>query len=149
MCISCGANLGSVTADEVVHGLFLGQLAHRRQHPKGITAQQDEILGVGPDTWYPGICNVVNGVGRPSVLCHRTASHSFIGHTLSLSRIWHNLVSMSPNVRAAKATVKTLVCSTMLEAVVPVLWPVCIVSECMQGATEQQVDMKHAGGSPC
>ena len=71
----CKANLGSVTADEVVHGLLLGQLAHRWQHPKGITAQQDEILGVRPNTWYPGICNVMNGVGRPCVLCDRTASH--------------------------------------------------------------------------
>ena len=55
-------HLGSVAADEVVHGLLLGQLAHRWQHPKGVTAQQDEVLGVRPDTGYLGIGDVVDGV---------------------------------------------------------------------------------------
>ena len=67
-------DLGSVAADEVIHSLLLGQLADRWQHPKGITAKQDEILGVGPHTGYPGIGDVVNWVGRPGVLCHSTAT---------------------------------------------------------------------------
>ena len=67
------ADLGSIAADEVVHGLFLGQLADRRQHPKGITAKQDQIFGVGAHTGYPGIGDVVDRVGCPRVLCHSTA----------------------------------------------------------------------------
>lgn len=69
------AHLGSVATDEVVHGLFLGQLAHRWQHPEGVTAQQDEVLGVRPNTGYPGIGDVVDGIRCPCVLCHSTAAH--------------------------------------------------------------------------
>ena len=66
--------LGSVATDEVVHGLLLGEFADRRQHPKGITTQQDEVLGVRAHAWNPGVFNVVNGVGSPGVLCHSAAT---------------------------------------------------------------------------
>ncbi len=66
--------LGSVATDEVVHGLLLSEFADRGQHPKGITTQQDEVLGVRTHAWNPGIVNVVNGVGRPGVLCHSAAT---------------------------------------------------------------------------
>lgn len=58
------------------------------------------------------------------------------GHALlyMMSCIWHNMALLSPSVRAAKATVETDVCSTMLETVMLMLQPVCI--ECTQIATE-------------
>ena len=74
--MAAGVYLGSVTADEVVHGLLLGQLADRWQHTKGVTAQQDQILGVRPHTGYPGVGDVVDGVASTSVLCHSTAMPS-------------------------------------------------------------------------
>ena len=67
-------HLGSVATDEVVHGLLLGELADRRQHPKGITAQQYEVLGVGAHAWNPGVVNVVDGVGSARVLGHSAAT---------------------------------------------------------------------------
>ena len=67
--------LGSVATDEVVHGLLLGQLADRGQHPKGITAEKDEVLGVRAHTGDPGVVNVVDGVGSTCVLCHSAAAH--------------------------------------------------------------------------
>ena len=67
--------LCSVAADEVVHGLLLGELADRWKHAKGITAQQYEILGMGTHTRNPGIVDVVDGVRSTRVLCHSTAVH--------------------------------------------------------------------------
>ena len=66
--------LGSVATDEMVHGLLLGELADRWQHSKSITAQQDEIFWVWAHTGYPGIGDVVNGVGCTCVLCHSAAA---------------------------------------------------------------------------
>ena len=69
--------LGSVATDEVVHGLLLGEFADRGQHPKGITTQEDEVVGVRADAWDPGVVNVVNGVGSPGVLCYSAATKEY------------------------------------------------------------------------
>lgn len=46
------SHLGGVATEEVVHGLFQCQLAHRGQHTEGITAQQDHIPARGLPTQH-------------------------------------------------------------------------------------------------
>lgn len=70
------ANLGSVAGDEVVHGLLLSQTGHRWQYAKSVTAQQDEILGVGAHAGDARVGNIVNRIGRPCVLRDSTAKCS-------------------------------------------------------------------------
>jgi hypothetical protein len=65
--------LGGVAGDEVVHGLLLGEARDGRQHTEGVAAQQDEVLGVGPNAGDPGVVDEVDGVGCPRVLRYSTA----------------------------------------------------------------------------
>ena len=46
----------------MIHGLLFGEARDWRQHAKSITAQQDEILGVGSHTWNPGVVDVVDRI---------------------------------------------------------------------------------------
>ena len=55
-------HLGCVSRDEVVHSLFFAESGNRRQHSESITAEQDEVLGVGSNTGDPGIVDVVDGI---------------------------------------------------------------------------------------
>ena len=57
-----------LTADEVVHGLLLGQLADGRQHAKRVAAQHDDILGVAAHAGDFGVLDELDGVGGASVL---------------------------------------------------------------------------------
>lgn len=83
--------LGGVATDEVVHGLLSGEFADRGQHPKGITTQQDEVLGVRAHAWNPGVVNVVNGVGSPGVLCHSAAAKQCKSQHHVQMHIWQSL----------------------------------------------------------
>ena len=58
----------SVAADEVVHGLCQVQLADRREHAERVAGQEDDVLGVWPDARYLGVGDVLDRVGRTSVL---------------------------------------------------------------------------------
>lgn len=70
------AYLGGVATDEVVHDLLQGQLAHRRQDTKGITAQQHHVARVGAHTRDARILNVLNGVAGTGVLCDLAAQRN-------------------------------------------------------------------------
>lgn len=59
----------SVATDEVVHGLFQAQLAHRWEYTKCITSQKDYILWMRANTRYLCIWDILYGICGTSVLC--------------------------------------------------------------------------------
>lgn len=65
--------LACVAADEVVHDLLQRQLADRRQHAKGVTAQQHHVARVWAHAWDARVLNVVDRVAGTCVLCDLAA----------------------------------------------------------------------------
>lgn len=64
--------LGGVTSQEVVVGLFRGQLGDGRQDTEGITTQHDDVARLSlSDTWDLGVGNVFDGVGASGVFRNR------------------------------------------------------------------------------
>ena len=62
-------DLGGVAGDEMIHHLLLGEFGDGRQHPEGITGQEDHVAGVCVDLGRDQcIGDVVQGVGAPRVL---------------------------------------------------------------------------------
>jgi hypothetical protein len=60
----------SVAADEVVHGLSQVQLADGWEHAERVARQEDDVLGVWPDTRYLRVGDVLDRVGGTGVLCN-------------------------------------------------------------------------------
>ena len=72
--VGCRWHLGSVARYEVVHSLLRGEPADRRQHPECVAAQQNDILGVGPDAGHPRVVDVVDRIGDTRVLSQSAAA---------------------------------------------------------------------------
>lgn len=47
-------DFGGVTSNEVVHGLFRGQLGNRGQDSEGVACEEDNVLGVASNGWELG-----------------------------------------------------------------------------------------------
>jgi hypothetical protein len=67
-------NQGSVTADEMVHGLRKVELADRREHAERVAGQENDVLQVRPDAWYLCVGDVLDRVSSPGVLCSKTTA---------------------------------------------------------------------------
>ena len=74
----------------MVHGLLLGEAGDGGQHAKGVTAQQDEVLGVGAHAGDPGVVDELDGVRRTCVLRHGAADRSLAA---SATHICHSLIT--------------------------------------------------------
>merc|ERR1712216_835412 len=62
------SNLGSVSRDEVVHGLVGAQLGNRRENAKGIASEENDVPWVPSNAWDFGIAHVLNWVAQTRVL---------------------------------------------------------------------------------
>ena len=56
------SHLGSVARDKMVHGLLQSQTGDRWQHSEGVTAEEDQVLGVRAQAGHAGIVDVLQRV---------------------------------------------------------------------------------------
>ena len=57
----------------MVHGLLFGQAGNWRQYSEGITAEQNQVLGMWSSAGDAGIVNECDGVGGARVFCDSAA----------------------------------------------------------------------------
>jgi hypothetical protein len=61
-------DLGRVSRNEVIHRLFGRESGHRRQHPKGIAGQENDVGRMSSNTGYLRILDEFNRVSAAGVL---------------------------------------------------------------------------------
>jgi len=63
------SNLGSVSRDEMVHGLLRVELRHGWQDTVSITSEEDDVLGVTTDGWNLDVSDMLERVTHTCVRC--------------------------------------------------------------------------------
>ena len=61
-------DLGRITSNEVVHGLFGGELGNWGKDSESVTCEEDNVLWMSSDAWNLSVCHELDRVAEACVL---------------------------------------------------------------------------------